>query len=241
MNKGKVKMDPIEDVFERRTTYKKRRNTLMRKMNEITTLCGVEAGMIVFSEFEEGKGGVQTWPENREAVQVMVERCKAESEANVGKGRENDMNGFVKGRIEKERMRLGKLQMGNEEKEVRMRLSECFDGKSVRGLGERELRGLDCVIDEKLRLLGRRMRDLRIGENVGHVDEEGVLEGSNVVTDPGSYFNFDYPLGSDYGSHGMNMMGAELNVAPNWSGEQDQAGPSGANGQAENSSWGRRR
>ncbi|CAM8925432.1 unnamed protein product [Rhodiola kirilowii] len=217
MNKGKVKMDPIEDVFERRTTYKKRRNTLMRKMNEITTLCGVEAGMIVFSEFEEGEGGVQTWPENREAVQVMVERCKAESEANVGKGRENDMNGFVKGRIEKERMRLGKLQMGNEEKEVRMRLSECFDGKSViRGLGERELRGLDCVIDEKLRLLGRRMRDLRIGENVGH-----------VVTDPGSYFNFDYPVGYDYGSHGMNMMSAELNVAPNHSGEQDQAGPSG--------------
>uniref|UniRef100_A0A7N0U8V8 MADS-box domain-containing protein n=1 Tax=Kalanchoe fedtschenkoi TaxID=63787 RepID=A0A7N0U8V8_KALFE len=52
--KGGKQMGLIEDLGGRKVTYKKRRETLVKKMEEITTLSGLQACLVIFSEFEEG-------------------------------------------------------------------------------------------------------------------------------------------------------------------------------------------
>ncbi|XP_024023309.1 truncated transcription factor CAULIFLOWER A isoform X2 [Morus notabilis] len=49
MGRGKVSMKRIEDRHNRHVTFSKRRVGLMKKANELSVLCDVEIGLIVFS------------------------------------------------------------------------------------------------------------------------------------------------------------------------------------------------
>ena len=49
MGKRKIEMKRIEDKHSRHVSFSKRRSGLMRKAYELSVLCDVEIGLIVFS------------------------------------------------------------------------------------------------------------------------------------------------------------------------------------------------
>ena len=49
MGRGKIQLEKIENTISRQVTFSKRRNGLLKKAYELSVLCDVEMGLIVFS------------------------------------------------------------------------------------------------------------------------------------------------------------------------------------------------
>ncbi|KAF5764506.1 putative transcription factor MADS-type1 family [Helianthus annuus] len=52
MTRKKVKLAFIMNDSARKATYKKRKKGLMKKVNELSTLCGIDACVIIYSPYE---------------------------------------------------------------------------------------------------------------------------------------------------------------------------------------------
>ncbi|RXH89240.1 hypothetical protein DVH24_031597 [Malus domestica] len=49
MGRGKVQLKPIADKIRRQVTFSKRRSGLIKKARELSVLCSVEVGLVIFS------------------------------------------------------------------------------------------------------------------------------------------------------------------------------------------------
>ncbi|TYJ36064.1 hypothetical protein E1A91_A05G282100v1 [Gossypium mustelinum] len=58
----------ISNEYARKTTLKKRKAGLLKKLSELTTLCGVAACAIIFSSYDAQP---DVWPSKAEACQVL--------------------------------------------------------------------------------------------------------------------------------------------------------------------------
>lgn len=59
MTRKKVKLAYIANDSARKATFKKRKRGLMKKVSELSTLCGIEACAIVFSPYDSQP---ELWP-----------------------------------------------------------------------------------------------------------------------------------------------------------------------------------
>lgn len=59
MTRKKVKLAYIANDSARKATYKKRKRGLMKKVSELSTLCGIEACAIIFSPYDSQP---ELWP-----------------------------------------------------------------------------------------------------------------------------------------------------------------------------------
>ncbi|KAL6515225.1 hypothetical protein OROHE_018857 [Orobanche hederae] len=80
MGRAKLNMELITKEKSRNVTFKKRKEGLIRKMHEFTTLCDVSACMIIYGPKQE-KGSVEPeiWPQNMEEVNRIIGIYKAKS------------------------------------------------------------------------------------------------------------------------------------------------------------------
>ncbi|GAB4853356.1 MADS-box transcription factor anr1, partial [Ancistrocladus abbreviatus] len=49
MRKGKIPIERIDNTASRQVTFTKRRKGLLKKAKELSVLCNVEVGLIIFS------------------------------------------------------------------------------------------------------------------------------------------------------------------------------------------------
>ncbi|TQD72741.1 hypothetical protein C1H46_041732 [Malus baccata] len=49
MGRGKVQLKRIDDKIRRQVTFSKRRTGLIKKARELSVLCGVDVGLVIFS------------------------------------------------------------------------------------------------------------------------------------------------------------------------------------------------
>ncbi|XP_071725270.1 agamous-like MADS-box protein AGL70 [Rutidosis leptorrhynchoides] len=95
MGRGKVEMKRIEDKSSRQVTFSKRRKGLMKKVQEISVLCDVDAALIIFS----GRGRVYEFPSG-ESMKTIIDRYQVSSN-NGGSTSKNveikkdDINGSI--------------------------------------------------------------------------------------------------------------------------------------------------
>lgn len=68
MTRSKVKLELIANESARKTTFRKRKKGLLKKMEELTTLCGVDACAILSSPFEPN---AEVWPSPAGARKVL--------------------------------------------------------------------------------------------------------------------------------------------------------------------------
>ncbi|XP_057773372.1 agamous-like MADS-box protein AGL80 [Salvia miltiorrhiza] len=81
MGRAKLKMELIEKEKSRNTTFKKRKEGLIRKVHEFTTLCDVSACMIIY-----GPGPLQPeiWPpQSPDQVRRIIDLYKSKNSAGV--------------------------------------------------------------------------------------------------------------------------------------------------------------
>ncbi|CAN6338061.1 unnamed protein product [Urochloa humidicola] len=85
MPRGKLEMKLIENPKKRRATYKNRRDGLIQKASQLTTLCGVEALLVCYDPNPAGSGqdgagaapaAATTWPADREDVTRLIEKYR---------------------------------------------------------------------------------------------------------------------------------------------------------------------
>ncbi|XP_047335779.1 agamous-like MADS-box protein AGL80 [Impatiens glandulifera] len=109
----KVKLSYILNRTVRKTTFKKRKVCIVKKLDELTTLCGVEGCVIIYSEFDSQP---VVWPSINE-VRRLITKFLNFPKIDQGKRKVNQET-FTRQRIEKVEEKLKRLQRENRLKEI---------------------------------------------------------------------------------------------------------------------------
>ncbi|XP_004500453.1 agamous-like MADS-box protein AGL80 [Cicer arietinum] len=154
--RNKVKLAFMINDSARKITYNKRKKSLMKKIKELTTLCGIDACAIVYSDFNSQP---EVWPSPWE-IERIITKFKAYSEYEQGK-KMLDQESFLMQRIVKSKEQLTKVEKNNSEMEQSLILFQCLIRENfIYTLNTVVLNDLACVINEKLKGISLREDEL---------------------------------------------------------------------------------
>ncbi|KAI9156786.1 hypothetical protein LWI28_012220 [Acer negundo] len=146
MARRKVKLCYIPNDSTRKVTFKKRKKGLLKKVSELSTLCGIDACAIVYSPYENQP---DVWPSHH-GVQRIVSQFKRVPEMEQGK-RMLDQDSFLRQRIMKSNDQLIKQMKDNKEQEMIALMFETLVGRSLHPLGMMDLNDLGWTIEQYLK------------------------------------------------------------------------------------------
>ncbi|KAJ4822803.1 hypothetical protein Tsubulata_014046 [Turnera subulata] len=162
MTRKKVELAFITNDAARKATFKKRKKGLMKQMDELTTLCGIEACAIVHSPYEAEP---DTWP-SPAGVQNVLEQFRQMPGMDQSKKMVN-LEGFLRQRISKADEKLKKQCKDNREKEVTHAMFQILAAgdhqSSLQRLTMVDLSDLTWMIDHYLKDVTNRSDTLRNG------------------------------------------------------------------------------
>jgi len=147
-----VKLAFIVDDASRKRTYNKRRKSLLKKVYELSTLCGVEACAIVYGPYEPQP---EIWP-SPQGVQTILSKFRAMTDGEKSKKMENQET-YMQQRVLKAIDKLKMQRHDNNEKEMVMLMFQCLgEGKLVQNnISLLDSKYLCWLIDQKLKDVGR--------------------------------------------------------------------------------------
>ncbi|KAG4989464.1 hypothetical protein JHK82_031789 [Glycine max] len=116
MTRKKVKLTLITNDAARRETYKKRKKQMLKKVEELNTLYGIEACAIVYGHNDLDRARVLAIPLGEWGVQRVVEKLRIMPELERSKKMVNQA-GFIGQRILKGNEQVMKLMKDNREKD----------------------------------------------------------------------------------------------------------------------------
>ncbi|KZV46175.1 hypothetical protein F511_15185 [Dorcoceras hygrometricum] len=156
MARKKVTLAFLNNQAERKASFKKRCKGLMKKVEELSTLCGVDACAITYSEFQPQP---EVWPSPPEARRVL-ERFLDQPDMDRTRFMDNQMS-FTRQRIEKTTNKLRRLQRENKRKELTIFMFQCIEGTAdIRNFDIRDKGEMNVVIEDVLREITGRMERL---------------------------------------------------------------------------------
>ncbi|GLT38571.1 hypothetical protein SLA2020_128130 [Shorea laevis] len=176
MTRKKVKLQYISNDSARKATFKKRKKGLMKKVSELTTLCGIEACAIIYSPYDSHP---EIWP-SQAGVQRVLSRFKKLPEMEQSKKMVNQES-FLRQRIAKSNEQLKKQSKENREKEMTLVMFQGLTGKSLLSLNMMDLNDLGWLIEQNLKDINKRV-DL-LSKSGSHNSQ--VPQSSMVASTPG--------------------------------------------------------
>ncbi|CAJ2640485.1 unnamed protein product [Trifolium pratense] len=199
MTRRKVNLACITDDSKRRATFIKRKNGLVKKMDEITTLCGVEACAIIFCENDPQP---VIWPSPR-GVHTVLSRFRRLPELEQSKKMQNQES-FLKERIQKGQEKLKKLRNENRKKELTNLMFQCLNaGQITDNVGMNDLNGLSWLIDQNTRQIERYMEEKQAAAVVENHAENviGRVQGmeNNVDAMQTQHWSLDFMTNNNFG------------------------------------------
>ncbi|XP_003560112.1 agamous-like MADS-box protein AGL80 [Brachypodium distachyon] len=158
MARRKVNLRRIQDPAARRTTFRKRRDGLMKKASELATLCNLKACVIVYGE---GEAQPHVWPSVSEAVPIL-RRYKDTPDLERYK-KTMSQEGFLRQRVDKLREMTEKLQRENHERQTMCLLHKAMLGKlpTSMDLTIEEVTSVGWMAQNYLKSIGYRIAELR--------------------------------------------------------------------------------
>ncbi|KAF6167237.1 hypothetical protein GIB67_029875 [Kingdonia uniflora] len=152
MARKKVKLAWITNDAARRATFKKRRKGLMKKVSELSTLCGVNACVIVYGGDDSPP---EIWPSQSDA-QCVLNRYNNLPEMEKSKNMMN-LESFLRKSITRLKTYVKKQQRDNKEYERTQLLHEAVrDTNALQGVGTDELSDLVCLVEETMKAIEER-------------------------------------------------------------------------------------
>ncbi|CAI9275609.1 unnamed protein product [Lactuca saligna] len=146
MPKHKVKLAFITNYYARKASLKKRKDSLKKKLNELCTLCDIEACAIMYSPNESHP---DLWP-SKEGVEDVVDKFNKIPEMEQSKKMYNH-DTYIKSRITKTEEQIKKQIKDNWETEMCNKMSECFSGeRSISNLPITDLNDLVTFADQRV-------------------------------------------------------------------------------------------
>ncbi|XP_044508927.1 agamous-like MADS-box protein AGL80 [Mangifera indica] len=153
MTRKKVNLVWMVNERARKASLKKRRVGLMKKVSELTTLCGVNAFVVIFSP---GENEPAMWPSFPVIHQLMA---KFHSLSGTERGKKMmNQERYLKERSAKVEEQLKKHQRRNKEMDVSHLMHQLFHlGKRQSEFNVTELRGLHWFVQEKKKEIKKRL------------------------------------------------------------------------------------
>ncbi|KAK6281767.1 hypothetical protein POUND7_015592 [Theobroma cacao] len=152
MTRKKVTLEWIANDNARRLSLKKRRLGLLKKMSELSTLCGVNACAIIYSPDEIEP---TVWP-SHDVVQQQLAQFQSLSELKRLKKMMNQET-YIKEQVKKAREQLMKCEKRNKEMEMAQLMYQINQGKGLDELNLNELNGLSLFVEEKIKEISKRI------------------------------------------------------------------------------------
>ncbi|KAL1207888.1 Agamous-like MADS-box protein AGL80 [Cardamine amara subsp. amara] len=170
MTRKKVKLAFIANDSSRKATFKKRKKGLMKKVNELSTLCGVSACAIIYSPYDNNP---EVWPSNS-GVERVVSEFRKMPETDQHK-KMVDQETFLRQRIAKATEQLRRQRKENRELEMTEVMFQSLAGNmGMFHLNILDLNDLGYIIDQNLKDIKHK---IEISQNSGME----IGESSNVV------------------------------------------------------------
>lgn len=170
MTRKKVKVAYISNDSSRKATFKKRKKGLMKKVNELSTLCGINACAIIYSPYDSNP---EVWPSNS-GVQRLVSEFRTLPEMDQHK-KMVDQETFLRQRIAKASEHLKRQRKDNRELEMTEVMFQCLVGNmGMFHMNIMDLNDLGYLIEQYLKDINRRFEILQnsgieIGESSNNV------------------------------------------------------------------------
>lgn len=155
MTRKKVKLAYITNDSARKATFKKRKKGLMKKVSELSTLCGIEACCILYSPYDSQP---EVWPSPM-GVQGVLAHFKKMPEMEQSKKMVNQES-FLRQRIAKGNEQLKKQRKDNREKEITHVMYQSLTGKGLQHLNIADLYALGGMIDQNLKDIHKKIESL---------------------------------------------------------------------------------
>ncbi|XP_010474100.1 PREDICTED: MADS-box transcription factor PHERES 2-like [Camelina sativa] len=184
----KVKLSLIENATARRKTFLKRKEGLLKKVNELVTLCDVKACAVIYSPYQSTP---EVWP-SREGVEEVMSKFM---ECSVGERTKNmvDQEGFVCQSIAQENEQLNKLHEENRNSQIQDFMFGCLEGKmDVRHLDGRDKGDLRSFIEKYLNVVTHKIEiitknaaaPIDLNQNPNVEEHEDILSMENNHQEP---------------------------------------------------------
>ncbi|PNX83852.1 agamous-like mads-box protein agl80-like [Trifolium pratense] len=164
MTRKKVKLAFIVNDTARKASYNKRKMGFLKKVEELSILCGIDACAIVYGPYEPQP---DIWPSPLGVQNVVFKfRSMTELEHNKKKFNQED---YLKQRVSKARDQLMKLKRANMENEMKLFMYKSLQENEImfQNLSMEELNVLFWLIDQNLKDIGVR-----------------ILEASQIISAP---------------------------------------------------------
>ncbi|CAI8597027.1 unnamed protein product [Vicia faba] len=178
MTRKKVKLQYIINQSSRRATYNRRKSSLLKKVNKISILCGIEACVVVYGE---NNVEPEVWPPGPR-IQNVLQKLYGLSKLERNK-RAEDLEGYLKKRIEKSHEQLRKQILENKKKKFTnvidkalINLHNNTDLVNINELNDMkdELNDLTKFIDSNINEVEKKLESMNIE------DEEHVVNGGDM-------------------------------------------------------------
>lgn len=141
-----MKLAFISDDSARKATYKKRKKGIIKKVSELTILCGIPACAIISNPFDSK---IEVWP-NLEEAKHVIERYQNSSVKDETKN--VNQESFLLQRISKAREHLQKQKHDNREKELNILMIGYMKNKKLPdGLTVSDLKEFDKLIEKNMK------------------------------------------------------------------------------------------
>ncbi|KAM3244652.1 hypothetical protein ACQJBY_056139 [Aegilops geniculata] len=154
MARKKVTLQYIAHDSTRRSRFRKRLRSLMKKATELATMCDVKTCVVVYGE---GEAEPEVFPSHAEAVDILNE---FKSMPELGHCKKTmDQEAFLTQRIAKLRDQVDKARRECQDSEIRYLLYNIMHGNhpGLVDLSAEELAHVGWKVDELLKSLGERM------------------------------------------------------------------------------------
>ncbi|KAK8545407.1 hypothetical protein V6N13_066693 [Hibiscus sabdariffa] len=114
MTRNRVKLAYIENDITRKASYNKRKKSMLKKVNELSTLCGLEACVVIYPSTSNSQ--LEVWPSTATAYRMISDfkALPAQEESNKTMTQES----LIKQRIAKAEEQLKKVRQENRKMEL---------------------------------------------------------------------------------------------------------------------------
>ncbi|WJX92800.1 hypothetical protein P8452_74392 [Trifolium repens] len=154
MTRKKVKLAFISNDVARKVSYKKRQKSLLKKVDELSTLCGIDACAIIYGPYGPQP---EIWPSPL-GVQRVLSKFRTIPEFDKSKKMLNQET-FMKQRILKAEEQVKKQMKDNREKEMTLLMFQCLNLGDIvhNNMSMTDLNHLDWLIDQNLKDIDKRL------------------------------------------------------------------------------------
>ncbi|KAJ7950673.1 agamous-like MADS-box protein AGL80 [Quillaja saponaria] len=153
MAKKKAKLAYITNDAIRKATFKKRKKSLLNKVKELSTLCGIQACAILYSTYQR-EPEVSPSPFD---VQRTIFAFKKKSKIDQTKNMVNQES-YLRQRITKAMEQVKKQKRENCNKEIEEVMYQCLVGdQGLQKLSLAELNQLGWIVDKNIKEIGDKM------------------------------------------------------------------------------------